>query len=202
MKNYYFTSDTHFGQERALTLSKRPFKSVEEMDETIIKNINDKVAGVEDAVLFHLGDFGDYERVRDINCEVILLVGNYEENEYKTNNDFEVWAENLLGKYSWDGKSGFSKILLPGRTLDIEYTDGKNTICKNVTLVHKPTDFLRVQENEFQKCLFGHIHGRQMVKKFGLDVGVDGHNFAPISAEDVGFYFNAIDKFYDDDVFC
>ena len=141
MKNYYFTSDTHFGQERALTLSKRPFKSVEEMDETIIKNINDKVSGVEDAVLFHLGDFGDYERVRDINCEVILLVGNYEENEYKTNNDFEVWAENLLGKYPWDGTSGFSKILLPGRSLDIEYTYGKNTICKNVMLVHKPTDF-------------------------------------------------------------
>ena len=36
----FFTSDTHFGQERALTLSMRPFDSVDEMDITIIKNIN------------------------------------------------------------------------------------------------------------------------------------------------------------------
>ena len=34
----YFTSDTHFGSERTLELSRRPFNSVFEMDETIIKN--------------------------------------------------------------------------------------------------------------------------------------------------------------------
>ena len=34
----FYTSDTHFGSERALTLSQRPFKSVKEMDWKMIEN--------------------------------------------------------------------------------------------------------------------------------------------------------------------
>jgi len=52
----FFTSDTHFGQQRTLELSKRPFKTVEEMDETMVLSWNSKVKK-EDTV-FHLGDFG------------------------------------------------------------------------------------------------------------------------------------------------
>ena len=49
--------------------------------------------------------------------------------------------------------------------------------------------------------LFGHIHGKQLVKKFGLDVGVDGHHFMPIDESVVEFYYNAITKYYDNNVF-
>lgn len=38
MNKVFFTADTHFGQERALTLSRRPFKSVKEMDEYMMIN--------------------------------------------------------------------------------------------------------------------------------------------------------------------
>ena len=38
----YFTADTHFGQERTLQLSRRPFVDVEEMDLTMVSNWNDR----------------------------------------------------------------------------------------------------------------------------------------------------------------
>lgn len=39
----WFTSDTHFNSERTLELSKRPFKTVEEMNNVLIKNWNSVV---------------------------------------------------------------------------------------------------------------------------------------------------------------
>ena len=50
--------------------------------------------------------------------------------------------------------------------------------------------------------MFGHIHKLQMVKKNGLNVGVDCHNFKPISLEEVLWYKNAIENHYDINVFC
>lgn len=200
----FFTSDTHFGQERALTLSMRPFDSVDEMDITIIKNINDVLSTGEDpVVLYHLGDFGDYNRVREINAPVILIVGNYEEKEY--GDHFDEWSKEILDKYGYDGKTGFLEIWKPIKKISIEYTldDKPNPVYrKELMLAHKPLDIKKVLMNDFERGLFGHIHGRQKVKKFGIDVGVDAQNFKPISENDVGFYLNAIDKFYDDDVFC
>ena len=43
MSKIWFTSDTHFSSERTLELSKRPFRSVEEMDKILIENWNSVV---------------------------------------------------------------------------------------------------------------------------------------------------------------
>jgi hypothetical protein len=40
-----------------------------------------------------------------------------------------------------------------------------------------------------------------MIKKYGLWVRADAHNFTPLSLEDVIYYHNAILNYYDDDVF-
>ena len=40
-----------------------------------------------------------------------------------------------------------------------------------------------------------------MVKKNGLNVGVDCHNFRPINTDTVMFYRNAIEAHYDENVF-
>ena len=39
----FFTSDLHFGHERVIKFDNRPFKSVEEMNEELIKRWNNKV---------------------------------------------------------------------------------------------------------------------------------------------------------------
>ena len=68
---------------------------------------------------------------------------------------------------------------------------------KSFRLIHAPENIK--YNDEFY--LFGHIHKLQMVKKFGLNVGVDCHDFRPINEEIILFYRNAIEKHYDRNVF-
>ena len=51
----FFTSDTHFNHTNILQYCNRPFKTVDQMNETIIPNWN-KMVGPYD-VIFHIGDF-------------------------------------------------------------------------------------------------------------------------------------------------
>lgn len=177
----YFTSDTHFGQERTLVLSKRPFVNVEEMDRTIINNWNTIVK--DDDIVFHLGDFGNYETVKQLNGTIFLILGNYERKDIEE------------GKITLDYLEHIGIQVIPDNEQITHYIpETEEKIC--MQLQHEPS---KCDKNVFN--LFGHIHGRQMIKKFGLDVGVDCHHFKPISIEDVLFYKEAIEKYYDEEVF-
>ena len=75
----FFTSDTHFGAERTLKMSARPFRNVEEMDLALTSNWNKKIRSKD--IVFHLGDFGDYNVLRRLNClKLYLVLGNYEKD--------------------------------------------------------------------------------------------------------------------------
>ena len=63
-------------------------------------------------------------------------------------------------------------------------------------MTHKPEDCNKDRFN-----LFGHIHGLQKVKRYGLNVGVDCHYFKPINLEEVLWWKNAIENYYDNNVF-
>ena len=52
----YFISDTHFGDSRALELSKRPYNSVENMDYDMTLKWNTTVKPID--TVYHLGDLG------------------------------------------------------------------------------------------------------------------------------------------------
>lgn len=153
----FFTSDTHFGSQRVLELSKRPFRDVNEMDWTMIERWNSVVKPND--VVYHLGDFGESWPAQYLNGKIRLILGNYER----------------------DGKTPIPP--------EVEVIDPGNYI--GYYLSHEPS--------KIGHSLFGHIHGRQMVKPWvGLDVGVDCHNFTPVPKEDADFYLNAIYKGYYD----
>lgn len=175
MGDIWFTADTHFGHERTLELSKRPFRTVEEMDNVMIENWN-LVVGKEDTV-YHLGDFGDYKVKERLNGNIRLILGNYERSDL----DKEIITLNELLK------------MFEGVYTKIDIAKINNQFYQ---MVHEP---LRGTNDKFK--LFGHIHKLQMVKRNALNVGVDCHNFTPISTETVEFYRNAIEYHYDEEVF-
>ena len=83
MRKTFFTSDLHFGHENVIKFDNRPFKTVEEMDEELIRRWNAKV-GKGDLV-YVLGDMiwksrnGDAEQlIKSLNGQIILIKGNHD----------------------------------------------------------------------------------------------------------------------------
>ena len=78
----YYISDTHFGDKGQLYLQKRPFSSVEEMDEEIIKRWNEKVRRYDDVYI--IGDLISHQKcsfssyLRRLNGQKHLIVGNHD----------------------------------------------------------------------------------------------------------------------------
>lgn len=157
----FFTSDTHFGHDRIIELAKRPFTSVEEMNETIVQRWNARVKPGD--LVYHLGDFAlkqDRPTTEAIharlNGTIYLLEGNHESNALSIRSRFLHVTE-------------YKKIEVEGQ---------------KIVLFHYP---IRSWDGIFKGVwhLYGHVHG--LLPDFGhsMDVGVDVHNFYPLSFEEV-----------------
>ena len=78
----YFIADLHLGHKNALSFDNRPFKTIEEHDNTIVKNWNNTV-GIDDDV-YILGDVSWYnstktiEIMRSLNGNKHLIKGNHD----------------------------------------------------------------------------------------------------------------------------
>ena len=190
----FFTADSHFSDNDKSVISRdyRPFCSLKEMNEEIIKTWNNQ-AKKED-VIYHLGDFVNYNWT-DMDCErrlkfvqklkakVVLVLGNNEKrimkNEFADN--FENFREYLI-------KLGFFDVYENELRLKIGENEYK--------LVHEPNQ----ADKESGFNLFGHIHRCVFVKRYGFNVGVDNHNFNLFSEEDIK-ELESRRKFFDDNVY-
>lgn len=170
MSKIFFTSDTHFGHESIIKLSNRPFKNVEEMNRTMVERWNEKI-GPEDTV-YHLGDFALTknhqwvgEVIDSLNGKIHLIAGNHEHAALANADKFE-WVKDYFEL----------------RVDDPEHPKGAQWI----TLFHYA---MRVWRHDFRGTwqLYGHTHGTLPDKphKRAIDVGVDCHNFYPLSYEEV-----------------
>lgn len=173
----WFTSDTHFTQQRTLDLSKRPFKTLEQMDAVLVNNWNKCVSP--DDMVFHLGDFGNPEMVQQLNGRIILLSGGYDDRY--DNDQFR----SLIKQYN-------PNIALIKQNYELK--SGELTF----KLIHVPQQGTTSSGDDF--FLYGHAHGAKF-KRNGLNVGVDCHNYMPIDMATILFYREAILKFYDNNVF-
>ena len=79
----FFTSDLHFGHENVLRFDNRPFETVEEMDDELIKRWNDKVAKGD--LVYVLGDLiwktatnEAVQIIKRLNGQIILIKGNHD----------------------------------------------------------------------------------------------------------------------------
>lgn len=154
--NYWFTGDEHLGHANIIKYCDRPFKSVEEMDEEIIKRHNEVVCS--DDEVYHMGDFcmgKDYEKFdnyrKRLNGHHYFLLGNH-----------DTWYSTF-----------FSQIYLP-------YLIEKKIEGQDIVMCHYA---MRVWNKSHHGSwqLYGHSHGELSPIGRQLDVGVDTHNFYPYS---------------------
>ena len=180
----WFTSDTHFYHKRIIELSYRPFDTVEEMNSTIIDNIN---AAVEpDDVLFMLGDIvmGGWEQnipiVDRINCKKVLVVGNHDKpftvkSEQRMAEVMEVYERHFDSVVH--GSMALGDFVLSHFPYDGDHTDEERFASR------RPKDDGKV-------LIHGHIHEPDVVSysnngTLQIHIGVDAHDYAPVSLETV-----------------
>lgn len=170
----WFTSDTHFCQQRTLELSRRPFVDVQAMDYEMISNWNKRVT-MNDTVV-HAGDFMDPTA---LDGKLAAYLGNL---NFKTMK----W---VLGNWDRDHVNKIYKAIVEsGR--DVEIFEGQYSFTDNgkrYVVVHEPNDF-PIDAGPDDIVLFGHIHGRSFAKRNGFDLGIDYHGYSPINLEQVRWF--------------
>ena len=169
MSNIFFTSDHHFGHKNIIKFSNRPFSSVEEMDETMIQRWNEKI-GPDDEV-YHLGDVsfhspGNLKKILyRLNGKIYLIKGNHEKPAMACHFRFE-WVKDYFELVIQDEefKKGHQKLILFHYAQRVWNAGHYGTYH-----------------------LYGHSHGNlpDDPKSLSFDVGVDCHNFYPLSYEEV-----------------
>lgn len=169
MKTIWFTSDNHFGHKNIIKFSNRPFATMEEMDEEMIKRWNEKVQPQDE--IYHLGDVGlcSSGRLKEIlnqlNGKIYLVRGNHESA-----------AEACKERFEWI--KDYYKLKIQ----DADFQGGEQQII----LMHYA---MRVWDKSHWGTyqLYGHSHGELPDDSdlLSIDVGVDCHNFYPISWEEV-----------------
>lgn len=157
----WLTSDTHFGHEKVIEYSNRPWPNVDEMDEALIKKWNAKV-GPRDEV-WHLGDFSfrkNPESIRNrLNGKIHLVLGNHDRRRIS-----------LL-----DAGHMFESVQ------DVKYLryEGMRFFLSHYAHRCWP----KSGKGSFH--LFGHSHGDLPPYNRSMDVGVDANNYEPIAIEAV-----------------
>lgn len=170
----WITADWHLGESR-FEIMQRPFTSVTEHVETLIKNHNalvkpdDEVIVVGDVCYKEHPDW--LEVVKQFNGNKTLVRGNHD----------AVFTDDQLRPY-------FDLIVKEGDGIELD-------LGFPAYATHYPT---RGRPDRFN--LVGHIHSAWKVQLNMLNVGVDVNHFRPLDLDKIRFFLQAISDFYDDDV--
>lgn len=182
----WFTSDTHFGQERTRQYSYRPFRNIEEMDLSLFSSFNKYIRQKD--ILIHLGDFGNYDALESLNVgKMLFFKGNYERK------DIDNYKLNFLKKYS----NIVSEISEDNNSIDLINPNNQDDI-QTVYLGHEPT-MAKGPKNGIY--LFGHCHNRSMARLNGVDIGIDWQ-YRPLNENDIWNFINTFrNKYWDEEIF-
>lgn len=184
-QNLYFTSDTHYSHTnicRGTTKwvdadnMTRDFKTLNQMNSTIVNNINEIVG--QDDILIHLGDwsFGGFDMIEEfrnrIFCKNIHLVfGNHDHHIKRNKGNIQRFFTSVHDYLH----------------LDVRIPKGDEVDKVTFACMHYPIASWDGMNNGVIH-LHGHVHlppHLRIAEGKAMDVGVDGNNLYPISIQEI-----------------
>ena len=177
----YFISDTHFNHKNIIKYCDRPFESVEQMNDILIKNWNEVVSN--DDTIYHLGDFALGSRDLIIN-----IVNKLNGNKYLIRGNHDNWSASTYENF------GFNVLKNAPIRLD-EY---------KLILSHIPIPDTQIPKGFIN--IHGHIHNKKLfecIEKYEpskysvekhINISCDVTNFKPINLEEIAKGNNIVIK--------
>ena len=169
----FFTSDLHFGHKNIINSCKRPFETIEEMDETLIKNWNSRVKNGD--IVYIIGDLFWGKKpakayIPRLNGKKILIVGNHDS-----------WLKNAVLSGDFECSGGLLEAKIQGKPI---------TFCHYPMLEWRDSNEFGTKNLGF--LVFGHIHNNfydeysiLFQKPNALNAGVDVNGFMPVTFEEL-----------------
>jgi calcineurin-like phosphoesterase family protein len=172
----FFTADLHLNHFNIMKYCGRPFHALKQMNNALVENWN-KVISKDDTV-YLLGDFcfeGKKSEVlkwkAKLNGHIILVRGNHDHKI--TRKAFKPDCHDEL-----EMQIGIFKCVLAHRPLYPEYY--------NIPERDRTAQVEReLQYEKYDFVISGHVHNLRLWTGKSLNVGVDMHNFTPLSYDDV-----------------
>jgi len=185
----YFVSDTHFNHNNIIKYCDRPFDSVEEMNEVLIKNWNSVVS--EGDIVYFLGDFsmslGAVEELtKRLNGHKKLITGNHDScfSGHRMSRKVDKALEVKQKYYTagWRSIDSVTTTSVCGVEVNLNHFPYKK--IKDSDRHDKRYDKYRIEDNGLW-LLHGHVHSssQTMLDKRMIDVGVDCNNYTPVSED-------------------
>lgn len=168
-RKLWLTADEHYHHRRILQYQKRPFSTVEEMNDRLIEAHN-SVVGDEDVVI-HVGDFSfgkaeDFARVAERLAGAHFFMDGSHDRSMR-----EFFAEG-------HGEGSQRLFLLP-KLFEFTFQKTKVVLCH-----YAMENWWASHYGRSSVHFHGHSHGRFCSAKQAVDIGVDTNNFLPYQIED------------------
>lgn len=178
-RNIWFTSDIHFWHQNVLKkeFCTRPFTTIEEMNEAIVRNWN-RVVRKQDFVVvvgdtFFCGTMEARTIMDRLNGTKILVTGNHDRN----------FLTMLNCGFSWVCEKMVMKIADQEVLIShYPFREPWTRTLKKAILGKKRTRYMeRRPINRGNWLIHGHTHSKQQLKGKMIHVGVDAWNYTPVS---------------------
>ena len=166
----FFTSDTHFDDEVAISYFSRPFQSVDEMNAVMLERWNQVVT--DEDLVYHLGDFTTEglshftKWAKRLNGTIRILPGNMDRH----------WLKDFIGS---------EKVQVVPPLLTLEVSEIATVSQPQVIVLCHYSMQVWELFNHGSWHLFGHTHGKLKGIGRSFDVGVDCTDFVPLSLDQV-----------------
>lgn len=171
----YFSSDWHMGHVNIIKYDKRPFNTIKEMDETIIKNVIEKLKKGDD--LYYLGDFSLTKSQNEMEGHMIALSLTGANLYFIKGNHDKKDTIKLYQKYG--------TYLGEQRMISVPDNDARDG-HQNIVLNHYA---MRVWDRSHHGTwhLYGHSHHTlpELSDSLSFDVGINGWDYQLISYQQV-----------------